>query len=104
MRENLFWTNATHVVSAIGQAPGDTNPPPAIPLTNFPGNVECEPGFRDAAGGDFRLLPEGAAARGAGATVALPLTSPWPLQPEEAAIVPDEDTRDSRAWKRPRGG
>lgn len=105
LRENLFWTNATDVVSAIGQAPGDTNPPPAIPLASFPGNLEREPGFRDAAGGDFRLLPEGGAtALRAGATVALPLTSPWPLQPEEAAIVPDEATRDSRAWKRPRGG
>ena len=26
--------------------------------------------------------------------------SPWPLQPEEAAILPDTDTRDSRPWKR----
>jgi tRNA A-37 threonylcarbamoyl transferase component Bud32 len=104
LRGNLFWTNAIHVASAIGQASGDTNPPPAISLASFPGNVEREPAFRDASGGDFRLLPEGGATvLGAGAPSALLPASPWPLQPEEAAMVPDGDTRDSRAWQRPRG-
>ena len=27
--------------------------------------------------------------------------SPWPLQPEEQAIIPESDTRDSRQWQRP---
>ena len=57
-----------------------------------------------AASGDFALLPDGAARRGdAGAPVTLQPTSAWPLQPEEQAIIPTGDTRDSRQWKRPRG-
>ncbi|MCK4827804.1 hypothetical protein KA005_69390, partial [bacterium] len=27
--------------------------------------------------------------------------SPWPIQPEEAAIIPDGQTRDYRKWKKP---
>ena len=37
------------------------------------------------------------------APIALHPDSPWPLQPEEKAIIPDGDTRDSRQWKRPGG-
>jgi hypothetical protein len=104
LRDNLFWTNPVPVASSLGLPPGDTNAPVPVPLMTFPGNREADPGLRDAASGDFALLPDGAARNGdAGAPVTLQPTSPWPLQPEEQAIIPTGDTRDSRAWKRPRG-
>ncbi len=101
LRECLFWTNGVNIASSAGQPPGDTNAPAQLPLTDFAGNLEVDPGFNNAAHGDFTLLPEGAATRaGIGAPTVLQLKRPWPLQVEEKAIIPDGDTRDSRQWKR----
>jgi hypothetical protein len=101
LQNNLFWANEVNIASALNIAPGDTNGPVSISIETFPGNVEADPGFRDAANGDFSLLPNGAAATlGNGAQSALQPISPWPLQPEEQAIIPEGDTRDSRQWKR----
>jgi len=100
LRECLFWTNGVNIASSAGQPPGDTNAPAQLPLTDFAGNLEVDPGFNNAAHGDFTLLPEGAATRaGIGAPTVLQLKRPWPLQVEEKAIIPDGDTRDSRQWK-----
>ncbi len=101
LRENWFWTNDVNIVSSVGRPPGDTNAPAKASLVDFPGNREADPGFRDAAGGDFTLLPDGPTAKAAvGALNSLTPASPWPLQAEEKAIIPDGDTRDSRRWKR----
>ena len=105
LRENVFWTNGVHIAATAGQLPGDAMAPASLPLADFPGNQEIAPGFRDSAGGDFSLPAESDAAKaGVGAPTALRPSSPWPLQPEEKAIIPDGNTRDSRQWKRPSGG
>jgi len=102
LRENLFWANETNLISSAGRKEGDTNTPVKLSLGNFPGNREADPGFRNAESGDFTALSAGVAAKaGAGAMQALPTASPWPLQPEEQAIIPDGETRDSQQWKRP---
>jgi hypothetical protein len=101
LQHNLFWANEVNIASALDLPSDDTNGPAPISLAAFPGNVEANPGFRDAANGDFSLLPNGAAATlGHGAQSARQPISPWPLQPEEQAIIPEGDIRDSRQWKR----
>lgn len=104
LQTNLFWTNTVHIASTLGATVNDASAPPSLPLEHFPGNVELDPGFRDSAVGDFSLPPQtpAAAAAGIGAPRALQPNSPFPLQPEESAIIPETDTRDSRQWKRPR--
>jgi hypothetical protein len=60
-----------------------------------------DPQFTDAVGDDFQLKLNSFARRdGIGAADPIPFASPWPLQPEEQAIIPDGETRDSRQWKR----
>jgi serine/threonine protein kinase len=55
-------------------------------------------------GGNTYALPAGSPLRAAGiGPEAIPETdSPFPIQPEETAIIPDGDTRDFNAWKRPK--
>jgi hypothetical protein len=103
LHTNLFWTNTVHIASTLGSTPvTDASTPPSLPLARFPGNVELDPGFRNPATGDFSLSSQGrAATAGVGAPRALRPDSPWPLQPEEQAIIPESDTRDSRQWQRP---
>ena len=103
LQENLFWTNEINIASALGLPPGDTSGPAPVSLETFPGNFQTDPGFQDGASGDFALLPDGVAGSSSrGAPSALDPTSPWPMQPEEQAIIPVGDTRDSRQWRRPR--
>ncbi len=104
LQTNLFWTNTVHIASTLGATVNDASAPPSLPLEHFPGNVELDPGFRDSAVGDFSLPLQtpAAATAGIGAPRALQPNSPFPLQPEESAIIPESDTRDSRQWKRPR--
>ncbi|MCL4179076.1 MAG: protein kinase [Verrucomicrobia bacterium] len=102
LQTNLFWTNTVHIASPLGAPRTDAPTPPSLPLERFPGNVELDPLFRNPAAGDFSLSPQGrAATAGIGAPRALRPDSPFPLQPEEQAIIPESDTRDSRQWQRP---
>jgi len=102
LHENLFWHNPIPVVSSLATDPEPSPQPVPIPLASFPGNLEVDPGFRDPDRGDFALLGEGNAMKsGAGSFAPLPQASSWPLQPQEEAIIPTGDTRDSRQWKRP---
>ena len=65
-------------------------------------SVTYDPQFRDADACDFGLAAESPArAAGIGVADPIPLESPWPLLPEEKAIIPDGETRDSRQWKKP---
>jgi hypothetical protein len=102
LRDNLFWMNAVNVEAFAPLLAAGTNGISRLSLADFPGNREADPGFRNVARGDFSLLADGTAAKsGIGANAVLPVASFWPLQPEEKAIIPDGDTRDSRQWKRP---
>ncbi len=84
---NLLWHNATPQVRM-----GKPDPLP-------PGNAAGDPHFANGPAGDFAVPPGSPA----GAADVLPLASPWPLQDAERAMIPDADTRDYRAWKKPAG-
>jgi len=100
VRGNLFWQNGTNWIR-WGPPPAGQEPRPEIVSLDETAHL-VEPGFANAVSSDYSLLPDSAAAR-ANLGVAKPLSpaSPWPLQPEELAIIPDGPTRDSRQWKRP---
>jgi parallel beta-helix repeat protein len=98
LRDSLFWTNGVNIAfsgEALGQDASVSN---LFTLPNFAGCREQDPRFRDPAQGNFSV-PSGDT-HGAGALRPLTPQSPWPLQPEEKAMIPDTDTRDSRVWKR----
>jgi parallel beta-helix repeat protein len=82
----IFWKNEIDE-----QLSGKTVPLPA-------GNSSADPKFADAAKLDFSLA---AGAPVVGAAKMLPMASPWPLQPEETAMIPAGDTRDYSKWKKP---
>lgn len=93
---NVCWNNQTNSVKAgsgpiaeVGDLPQDTS------------TLLADPKFQDAAAHDFRM-PEDSPAlrRSLGCLAPIPAGSPWALQPEEKAIIPDSPTRDSRQWKR----
>ncbi len=94
LNNNLFWENETRwklrAFTEEELAELDTR------------NLTADPEFRDAGAHDFVLTPDSPArVAGIGALRPLPTESPWPLQPEEIAIIPNALTRDSRQWKRP---
>jgi len=102
---NVFWTNTVNLFVPPEQGQ-PTGAPPAVSsrtIADFPGNQEADPGYADAPGGNFSQDARWAGELGqVGAPAPLSLASPWPLQPEERAIIPEGATRDSRGWKRPR--
>jgi len=95
LNANLFWANERNV--AWRRDPDTTE-------TIAPGQethtLQIDPQFAAATTKDFSLVA-GSAARQKDIGVAdpIPLASPWPLQPEERAIIPDGETRDSRQWR-----
>lgn len=96
--ENLFADNErTYVVHGPGWEEGEDRE-----LDDGTKSVTYDPRFRNAAVGDFGLAADSPArAAGIGVADPIPFKSPWPLLPEEKAIIPDGDTRDSRQWKKP---
>ena len=54
--------------------------------------------------GDDHALPADSplAAQQIGPEKAPPTDAAFPIQPEETAIIPDGETRDSKAWKQPK--
>jgi hypothetical protein len=99
LRDSVFWTNGVNIVLNGAAAANDPSVTNRFALTNFTGCRELDPQFRDAAHGDFSV--RSGSVHGVGASQPLSVESPWPLQPEERAIIPETDTRDSRAWRRP---
>ena len=92
---NVFWKNM-HVLERrpLGAQPAWED---ALPGDR---SIEADPRFVDANAGDYALAVDSPVRQWrAGAAEPLAITSPWPLQPEEKAIIPDGPTRDSRAWK-----
>ena len=99
LRDSVFWTNGVNIVFNGAAAANDPSLTNRFALENFAGCQEKDPQFRDPARGDFSV--RSGSVHGAGASQPLMVESPWPLQPEEKAIIPETDTRDSRAWRRP---
>lgn len=97
---NLFWNNATNLVAGV---PGEPELKPApTPLPEDSHSVFADPRFVHADGGNFSLAPDSPVRPGERWEPSrVNFVSPFPLQPEELAIIPDTDTRDSRAWKKP---
>jgi len=74
----------------------------AVELGDVTQSRIADPQFTDAAQFDFKLSSDSLPRRdGIGAADPISFASPWQIQPEELAIIPDGDTRDSRQWKRP---
>lgn len=102
LRENLFWDNQTAMARYVPKQDGKMPEPETVELAPDTATVLIDPKFADAEAGDYCLASDSPARRdGIGAADPLGNQSPWPLQPEEAAIIPDGPTRDSRAWKQP---
>jgi parallel beta-helix repeat protein len=98
LEKNLFWNNKHNAVRRLAKS----NTTEKISLEKQAGNVEIDPGFVNSASNDFSLMADSPARRlGMGVTEPIGFESPWPLQPEEAAIIPDGQTRDYRQWKTP---
>jgi parallel beta-helix repeat protein len=90
LEKNVYWENEAAVVGAEVK-PGINKE-----------IISVDPLFVDVSEKDFSLAKESPALqKGIGVAVPISFSSPWTLQPEEMAIIPDEDTRDSRKWKKP---
>jgi hypothetical protein len=97
LQDNLFWLTDHEL-----QLRRDANTTEILAVGADTGTVRIDPGFTAAASKDFSLRADSPArAQGIGAGDLLPFDSPWPLQPEELAIIPKGDTRDSRQWRQP---
>jgi hypothetical protein len=96
LEDNLFWANEHEI-----QRSGTGGAMETIALDEKAGSV-ADPQFVAPGAKDFSLKAD-SPARQKGIGVADPLSfqSPWPLQPEELAIIPKGDTRDSRQWRDP---
>jgi hypothetical protein len=107
LSRNLFWKNKVAMTRATviiekGKTVPSTKESKEVELGKETESQFVDPGFKDAAGDDFSLSADSPARRdGIGAADCLTLKSPWALQPEEEAIIPDGTTRDSNAWKDP---
>ena len=103
LKGNLFWNNQMDLARYVPKEDDTQNPEPQqVEPGEQTATVRFDPRFADAPAGDFSLMA-GSVARRDRMGVADPLgeKSPWPLQPEELAIIPDGPTRDSRAWRQP---
>ncbi len=102
MEKNLFWNNEHMVARRRAKSADSGSTTEDIALDKQAGNLEMNPMFADAAGRDFSLRADSPARRlGIGVVEPIGFESPWPIQPEEAAIIPDGPTRDYRKWKKP---
>jgi beta-lactamase regulating signal transducer with metallopeptidase domain len=86
---NVFFGNKQEV-----QIANETKPLPE-------GNVVADPLFAAPEKGDFTLAADSPARKlGAGSVTAVGVASPFPITPEETAIIPDGATRDYDKWKK----
>ncbi len=101
LRANMFWQNDMNLVRAAREKDAaGKRVYEEVELGKETATILADPGFADAATARFALTDDAPARREA-IGVADPLSpqSPWPLQPEEKAIIPDGPTRNSRQWK-----
>ncbi|MEN6425080.1 MAG: M56 family metallopeptidase [Phycisphaerales bacterium] len=96
LENNLFWANEQAIQRTSGTGAAE-----AVALDEKAG-VAVEPGFAAPDAKDFSLRADSPARqKGVGVADLIPFASPWPLQPEELAIIPQGDTRDYRQWRDP---
>ncbi|MHC4603456.1 MAG: pectinesterase family protein, partial [Planctomycetota bacterium] len=100
LEENIFWDNERKAVwqhLATGEQEVTTDD---IPLDKEAGNIEVDPLFANVQSKDFSLRANSPALRSRiGVAEPLAFYSPWPLQEEELAIIPEVDTRNYQYWK-----
>jgi len=95
LQGNLLWGNEQDL-----QFRRDANTTEALAIGEDTGTLRVDPGFAAPGARDFPLRADSPARpKGIGAVSLIPVDSPWPLQPEELAIIPKGDTRDSRQWR-----
>jgi hypothetical protein len=95
---NLFWK--TPIETSRMEAGGNIDKP----ADEAAKSVREDPGFAEDAKKSFALTDASVAKKkNIGAAQPLTAESPWPLQAEEKAIIPDGPSRDWREWKRPKG-
>jgi parallel beta-helix repeat protein len=93
----LFWHNDHNLQWRI-----DPNTTETITLDERTDTRITDPQFISVADQDFSLDTLSPAREAhIGVVEPIPFASPWPLQPEEVAIIPEGDTRDYRQWKKP---
>lgn len=83
--------------------PGKSNGARGVynPRTMAPDSI-VEPKFTGAETGDFNLAADWRASWGEAGAAEVPLIqSPWPIQPEEKAIIPPDHTREDAHWTPP---
>ncbi len=100
LENNLFWDYERKAVWQHLATEDQELKVEDISLGKETGNIEFDPLFADLQGKDFSLRANSPAlVSGIGVSEPLAFYSPWPLQDEELAIIPDGDTRDWRLWK-----
>jgi beta-lactamase regulating signal transducer with metallopeptidase domain len=97
--DNMFWQNK----KLMQVATDDEKNPLKDVKPSGDGNSEADPKFADPEKNDFAMSADSPASKlKAGATNLPAVESPYPVTPEEKAIVPDGPERDSNLWKRPK--
>lgn len=101
LQDSLFWHNERNVVRRRPATAGGESTTEDISLNEQAHNVQADPLFVGVENKNFALAPNSPARRsGVGAADPIGFDSPWPLQDEEIAIIPEGDTRDWRQWKK----
>ncbi len=94
LQNNLLWANENEIQRYEGQTPH------TITLDDETQTLRVDPEFVSPEDKNFALKVDSPAREpGMGALNLIPFESPWPLQPEESAIIPNGPTRDYRQWK-----
>ena len=89
LERNVFWKN--------GKDWGVMDDAKPLPE----GNVVADPKFAAPDKRDYTLAADSPARKmGAGVAEPISISSPFPIQPEEKAMIPDTETRDYSKWKK----
>jgi nitrous oxidase accessory protein NosD len=98
LEENLFWGFEHKVVWRHAGDVEDEIVTEEVELDEQTRNVVFDPEFKDITAEDYSLKLDSPARRpGIGAADLIDSESPWPIQDEEIAIIPDGETEDT-SW------
>lgn len=102
LEHNLFWNNQTNWIRRLPTAAGASPQVEVMELGELTRSLIADPRLVNPGAQDFALAADSPARRlQVGVADPKPIASPWPLQPEEKAMIPEGDTRDSQQWKAP---